>query len=486
MRLFVIAAALAAHVLSAGTYDKPGPPTPRNRVDELLFAQWKALGVVPANLCSDSVFVRRAYLDVIGTLPTAAEAAAFLADPSPAKRSALIDTLLGRPEFADYWAMKWSDRLRVKAEFPINLWPNAAQAYSHWILDSIRQNKPYDRFVREMLTASGSNFRSAPVNFYRAMQNREPRGIAQTVAQTFMGEAADKWPAARLDGMAAFFAKIGDKKTLEWKEEILFFDPDKVTDLPAAVFPDGTPARIAAGQDPREVFAAWLITPENPWFTRAAADQVWTWLMGQELTEENPELLKWLAGELAASHYDLKQLYRLILNSTSYQLAPAAKSEHFTAYPLRRLDAEVLIDALDAITGTSETYSSSIPEPYTYMPDFQRAISLPDGSISSPFLELFGRPPRDTGMESERNNRITDAQRLHMLNSSHIQRKLQQSPTLQALREIRDPRQLTDRIYLTVLSRYPTDEERKLAQGHQPPIDVIWALINTTEFQFRH
>src|SRR6185437_10457782 len=169
MRLFVIAAALAAHVLSAGTYDKPGPPTPRNRVDELLFAQWKALGVVPANLCSDSVFVRRAYLDVIGTLPTAAEAAAFLADPSPAKRSALIDTLLGRPEFTDYWAMKWSDRLRVKAEFPINLWPNAAQAYSHWILDSIRQNKPYDRFVREMLTASGSNFRSAPVNFYRAM-----------------------------------------------------------------------------------------------------------------------------------------------------------------------------------------------------------------------------------------------------------------------------------------------------------------------------
>lgn len=501
----IAALLLLAATLPATPYDHPGPLTPANRIDDLTFAQWRRLNLTPANLSSDAVFLRRAYLDTIGTLPTAAEAADFLADTSPSKRAALVDRLLARPEFADYWAMKWSDLLRVKAEFPINLWPNGAQAYYHWIRDSLRENKPYDRFMREMLTASGSNFRSAPVNFYRAMQNKEPRGIAQAVALTFMGARADKWPAARLEAMAAFFAQLDSKHTLEWKEEILFFNPDKKSAPPAPAFPDGTPARIAPGQDPREVFADWLTTPRNPWFTRNIANRVWSWLLGRGIIQEpddirddnppeNPELLNYLQTELIDSHYDLKSLFRLILNSTTYQLAPAARTDHFTAYPLRRLDAEVLIDALDQITGTSETYSSSIPEPYTYMPDFQRAIALPDGSIGSSFLELYGRPPRDTGLESERNNRITDAQRLHLLNSTHIQRKLQQSPVLQSLmREAKTPRELADRIYLTVLSRYPTPDEWKLIQNHtnaprsQPAVvDLVWALVNSTEFQFRH
>ena len=171
--------------------------------------------------------------------------------------------------------MKWSDLLRVKAEFPINLWPNAAQAYHRWIRTSIKENLPYDQFVRQMLTASGSNFRVPPVNFYRAMQNREPAGIAQTVALTFMGTRADKWPKDRLAGMAAFFTKVGYKSTAEWKEEIVFFDPGK-TNAPAtnevaiaaAVFPDGAAAHLSPDQDPREVFADWLIDPKNPWFTQ--------------------------------------------------------------------------------------------------------------------------------------------------------------------------------------------------------------------------
>ena len=177
----MVTSAISAPVLApalAPVYEGPADAAPQGKIDELVLANLKRLGIQPAKLCSDAVFLRRAYLDVIGTLPTPQEAAQFLADRDPNKRGALIDRLLERDEFADYWAMKWSDLLRVKAEFPINLWPNAAQAYYHWIHSSLAANKPYDRFVREMLTASGSNFRDPPVNFYRAMQNREPREIA--------------------------------------------------------------------------------------------------------------------------------------------------------------------------------------------------------------------------------------------------------------------------------------------------------------------
>ena len=181
-----------ARPVSTDPFETAGALTPRNKIDELVFARWKELGIQPANLCSDSVFLRRAWLDVTGTLPTAQQATEFLNSQDPDKRAVLIDQLLAGDEFADYWAMKWSDLLRVKAEFPIELWPNAAQAYYHWIRDSLRENKPYDQFVREMLTASGSNFREAPVNFYRAMQNHEPAGIAQTRGLDLHGRADRK------------------------------------------------------------------------------------------------------------------------------------------------------------------------------------------------------------------------------------------------------------------------------------------------------
>ncbi len=175
--------------VSSTPYESGAPPAPKGKIDELVLAKLKQLGIQPANLCSDAVFVRRVYLDVIGTLPTAREVRDFLADQDPDKRSLLIDRLLERDEFADYWAMKWSDLLRVKSEFPINLWPNAVQAYHRWIRTCLKENMPYDRFVREMLTASGSNFRVPQVNFYRAVQSRDPQAIAQAVALTFMGDA---------------------------------------------------------------------------------------------------------------------------------------------------------------------------------------------------------------------------------------------------------------------------------------------------------
>ncbi len=180
----------AADKPAARIFEGQAAALPQGKIDELVFARLEQAGIQPANLCSDAVFVRRVYLDVIGTLPTAKEAREFLRDQDPDKRHILIDRLLERDEFADYWAMKWSDLLRVKAEFPINLWPNAAQAYHRWIRTSIRENLPYDQFVREMLTANGSNFRVGQVNFYRAVQSKTPEGIAQAVALTFLGTRA--------------------------------------------------------------------------------------------------------------------------------------------------------------------------------------------------------------------------------------------------------------------------------------------------------
>jgi hypothetical protein len=506
-------------------FESTSPLVAQNKIDELEFAHWRQMGVLPARLSSDAVFVRRAYLDVIGTLPTAAEAQRFLADPDPKKRSRLIDELLERDEFADYWAMRWSDALRIKAEFPIELWPNAAQGYHHWVRESLHEDKPYDQFARELLTASGSNFLEPTANFYRAMQDKSPRTIARNVALTFMGTRAENWPPEKLDQMAVFFAHVGYKSTHEWKEEIVFFDPTgehggvkrtaaelAAVNLPrTAVLPDGKRVQLDGEVDPRAVFADWLTAPENPYLSRAVVNRVWYWLMGRALTEdadeagpkakvENAAVLEYLQQELVRSHFDLKQFYRLILTSETYQLSSLAQGDvaksraHFASYAPRRLDAEVLIDAICQVTGTSEDYTSAIPEPYTYMPEGTRAISLPDGSISSAFLEQFGKPARDTGLQSERNNSPTDAQRLHMLNSSHIQKKIQQGPGLQdLLRNAKSSDGLIDSLYLTILSRIPSADERAIAKqrlltsGKRDAVtDLAWAMMNSTEFLYRH
>ena len=487
---------------------KPGA----SRIDELVFGKLKEKNITPAVPCSDAVFVRRVYLDVIGTLPTAQEAKSFFEDSDPNKRQILIDRLLERKEFADYWAMKWGDILRVKSEFPINLWPNAVRAYHRWIRASIRENVPYDQFARAMLTSSGSNFRDPSVNFYRALQRKNPPTTARAVALTFMGVRPEGWLQERWAGMAPFFSQVGYKSTLEWKEEIVFFDSRKPLKSDEAVFPDGTKASLLPDHDPRLVFADWLITPQNPWFTRNVTNRVWSWLLGRGIIHEpddirpdnppsNPELLAYLEQELIAVRYDLKHLYRLILNSKAYQLSCIAASDHpeaaalFAAYPVRRLEAEVLIDAICQITGTTERYSSPIPEPFTYLPHGHRAISLPDASITSAFLDMFGRSPRDTGLESERNNTLTAAQRLHLLNSSHIQRKIEKGPGLAAIiGSGKAQPEIAKDLYLTILSRYPTQDELAAvatyvsggARGRSPAMDIAWALINSAEFLCRH
>ncbi|HLX63290.1 MAG TPA: DUF1553 domain-containing protein [Planctomycetota bacterium] len=490
-------------------------PIPECRIDKLIFARLERLGLQPANLCSDSCFLRRAFFDVIGTLPTAQEVKAFLADSSAEKRAVLIDRLLARDEFADYWAMKWSDLLRIKAEFPVNLWPNAAQAYHRWIRTAVKENEPYDRFVRELLTESGSNFRVPQVNFYRAIQGREPEAIAKAVALTFMGTRAENWPKERLAGMATLFSLITYKATAEWKEEIVIFDSGKVKDFSAlkAALPDGTPVRLSPDIDPRETFAKWLIDAKNPYFAKNIVNRIWSWLLGRGIVHEpddirennppvNPELLAYLESELVDAKFDLKHIFKLILNSQTYQLAPAPKSKspeaeaNFAYYAIRRLDAEVLIDALCQITGSTEKYTSPIPEPFTFIPENLRSIALPDGSITSSFLEMFGRPARDTGLESERNNRPTAEQCLHLLNSTHIQRKLERNTQFQALvQSAARPRDIVEGVYLAILSRTPTEDELKIlgaysqtgkAKGREFMLDLCWALINGAEFQYRH
>jgi hypothetical protein len=347
------------------------------------------------------------------------------------------------------------------------------------------------------------------------MQGNDPRTIAKTVALTFMGTRTDAWPAERVTAMAAFFSRLGFKSTAEWKEQILFDDQAKTAAdvIPVTVFPDGTLARLAPDQDPREAFANWLTAPENPWFARSIANRVWSWLLGRGIVEapddvrpdnppSNPELLALLEHELVGAHFDLKHLFRLILNSQAYQLSSVARTHdpageaNFASFPLRRIEAEVLIDAIDQITGTTEKYTSPIPEPFTYIPENQRSIALADGSITSSFLELFGRPARDTGLESERNSRPSSAQSLHLLNSSHIQQKIAQSSLLRSLRKIQNsPQTAITEIYVTILSRYPTAAELQAvgayartgtAKPREALIDLIWALINSDEFLYRH
>jgi hypothetical protein len=517
--LLAMAVVMAAHGGQAADSQAVRPfesdtwAVPANGVDTRVLAALQQRGIEPAHPCSDEVFIRRVYLDAIGTLPEPSDVHQFLQDGRPGKRATVIEALLEREEFADYWALKWGDLLRVKAEFPINLWPNAVQCYHRWLRDAVKDNMPYDQFVRELLTSSGSNFRVPPVNFYRAVQSREPAGLAEAVALTFMGVRFASWPEDRREGMAAFFSRVAYKPTDEWKEEIVLSDP-AATDTFEATFPDGTTAVIGPDDDPRVTFADWLITADNPWFARNIVNRVWAWLLGRGIIHEpddirpdnppvNPELLSYLEEELVGAEWDLRHIYRLILNSRTYQQSPIARSDDpqaeamFACYPVRRLDAEVLIDALDWVGGTGQSYSSPIPEPFTFTPEEQRTIALADGSITSTFLQMFGRPPRDTGLESERSNNTTDAQRLYLLNSTDVYNRIAKSIRLRriAIEAGGDRAELIRGVYMTLLSRDPMASEQAAAEAYwdssglspeNAAIDLAWALINTMEFLHRH
>jgi hypothetical protein len=509
----LIAVALSAETPVVRPYEAAEFAVGQGKIDDLVFGALRKAGMQPARPCSDEVFVRRVYLDVIGMLPETAEVQEFLKDSRPDKRAVLIDALLARDEYVDYWSMKWCDLLRVKSEFPINLWPNAVQAYQRWICDAMRGNMPYNRMARELLTSSGSNFRVPQVNFCRAVQGRGPQPLSAAVALTFMGSRIEKWPADRRAGLEALFSRVSFKPTAEWKEEIVCLDPAPMGPL-EAVLPDGRKVKVAPGADPRIVFADWLVAPGNRWFARAAVNRTWAWIFGRGIVHEPddlrtdnppsvPGLLEFLDQEFVANGYDQKKLIRLILNSRVYQLSPLPQTENpraaamFASYPVRRLEAEILLDALCRLTGTTEGYNSPIPEPFTYIPASARSVNLADGSITSTFLEMFGRSQRDSGFVMERNNKISAAQRLHLLNSSQVQGKIEKSWRLKNLLQGKrnDPSMVVRAVWFAVLSRPPLPEEASEALAHgfqskqgakQAVDDLVWALVNSKEFLYRH
>ncbi len=528
---------------------------PLGKIDELQLENLKKHQLSPAKICSDAVFLRRVYLDLIGTLPTLSESETFLADASADKRRKLIDSLLEREEFALCWALKWGDILRIKSEFPINLWPNAVQAYSHWIWEAIKVNMPYDRFARELLVSSGSNFRDPPANFYRATQDRSPAGLAKVAALAFLGTRLQNWPEEERKEFEKLFSRISYKKTGEWKEEIVFLNFG-TTEKISVEMPDGRTIKVPPGMDPRAAFADWLTGPAKNWFAQAAVNRAWFWLSGRGIVHEpddfvlgkgeshhffpllsgifgaseevnmgnppcNPELLDYLAGEFIRSGYDFKALIRLIANSATYQQScrpscnPADAEKYFAAYQIRRLDAEVISDALSYLADFYPKYMSMIPEPFTYLPEGFRAIAIFDGSISSSFLETFGRTARDTGYLTERNNETNYSQRLFLLNSPIIQNKVTNSLFLKEIQQKAkgDPEEMVKQVYLLVLCRYPSDEEYEtVMKNFADPVQqkqqeknavkgrkkyrfrnanfacrqLVWALVNSKEFLFKH
>jgi hypothetical protein len=505
---------------------------PLGKIDELVLAKLKKLGLPPAQLSSDEVFLRRVYLDVIGVLPTADEARTFLADKDAEKRRKLIDRLLVRDEFADFWALKWGDLLKIKSEYPSRLWPKAVETYYPWLRESIARNEPYDQFVRDLLVATGSNFRSGPANYFRAVPNKDPQTLAEATALVFLGvrigcarchgHPTENWSLDDDLGLAAFFAQVAYKPTSEWKEEIVYLNPKGVLRHPKTKLPvrpkclGAAAAEIAPEEDPRAALARWLTAPENPWFAKNIVNRIWFWLLGRGIVHEpddlrptnppeNPELLACLEQELVSHHYDLRHIYRLILNSRTYQLsshAEAAAAEdtvHFARYYPKRLGAEQLLDAIVAVTGVPDRFSSRIPEPFTNLPPGHRAEQLSDGNIEEApfaFLELFGRPPRDTSYEEERCSVPSLRQALYFVNSEHLEAKIATSERLKQLAAAgKGDAAVIEEIYLAMLSRLPREAERRAAAAYlaqnkaarpQAVRDLVWAVFNTKEFLFNH
>ncbi len=480
------------------------------RIDEVILEHLKKKNLTPAKLCSDAVFVRRVYLDLTGRIPTSQQAQSFIDDKSTNKREKLVDSLISSDEFNQYFSMLFCDFLRVKAEFPINLWPNAAQAYHRFIYKSLADNVPYNEMVRRVLVSTGSNFRCGEVNFFRAMQAKNPEGIAAAVALSFMAMRYEALPKEKQQNMSAFFSRVAYKSTKEWKEEIVYDNPAKVAPFKGK-FLDGTEISLDANQKPRVAFAQWLCEKGNPYLSRAIVNRMWTWLFGTSIVSPVDDmfakrekacekLLDVMAKDFEESNFDIKKFCKNVVMSRAYQQSsipqsePEAARKNFAVYGMRQMSAEQLIDALCKISGTSESYSSTTPEPYTTMPDDASAVSIPDGSVTSSFLELFGKPSRDTGLVSERVLAPSSSQRLHMINSSHVRAKIERAPVMNKIYAMGGGQRAFENLSLTILSRYPTYEERlafveyakKNKNTRHRLIDIAWAMINSEEFINRH
>lgn len=497
------------------------PNLPRsNFIDDLLIKQWKDLGLLPSATCSDEEFFRRLNLDLIGTLPTPDEVRTFLADKSPDKRAKTIDKLLERPEFVDFWALKWGDLLRINRDA---LQEKGMWSFHNWVRASLRDNKPIDEFVRDIITAEGSTFTDGPVNYYQV--GRAADDWAETTSQVFLGvrmqcakchhHPFEKWSQDDYYGMSAFFSRLGTKSSPEFglfgRESIIFIrnagevtHPRKRTVVKPHPL-DG--ADMDDEFDRRKKLADWMTTKDNPFFAKNIVNRFWGYLMGRGLVEPmddmratnpavNPELLDALAKDFAEHKFDLKHLLKTILNSKAWQASSSVTEHnaidtantHFTRYSTKRLTAEQLADAIDFATGTREKYVG--------LPLGTRAIQLPDSRVRSYLLDVFGRPSRTIVCECERTTQPNIAQALHLLNGDFLNKKISDTAgrVEQQLKVKSDRKKAIEELYLVTLSRLPKPEEVSKANswidsasdGREGMQDLLWTLLNSKEFLFNH
>ncbi|HAA69433.1 MAG TPA: hypothetical protein DCE55_09850 [Planctomycetaceae bacterium] len=485
-----------------------------NFIDGLVYSKLRDLNILPSEQADDAEYARRVYLDVIGTLPSAAEVQHFLSDPSSDRRAQLVERLLQRPEYADYWALKWSDLLGVQRKA---LGHKAAYAYYRWIRENFAANRPYDEFVREIITAQGALLDVPQANFYKV--DSDPGKLASRVAQTFLGlriecaqchhHPTDVWTQTDYFGMQSFFTQV--KKRGTPRGEVLWTEGNPETKHPRSgevvqPHPLGTemPDEIDSG-DRRRILATWLSDPTNPWFAKNLANRVWAHFMGRGLIEPvddlratnpatNPELLAALSQRFIDSKYDIRELIRTITRSRIYQLSSTANAsnrldeQNYSHALLRPLEAEVLLDAVSQATGIAEKFDG-VPTGY-------RAIQLWDSGVSHYFLKLFGRPLRTSACVCERIDEPNVAQALHLMNSPDIHQKLKhEGGTLARLvKQHQDDENLVHAIYLTFFSRPPFPEEatraleylQQASDRRTASEDLAWSMLCSIEFIFRH
>lgn len=507
-------------------------PTKNNFIDESLLANLQELGIPPSPPCDDATFLRRVSLDIGGRLPTADEAREFLASDDPNKRANYIDQLLRSPDYADYFANKWTALLKNRRDDASDITSNFA--FHAWIRDSLLANIPYDQLVRELLAATGTVIGNPAVAWYKRV--KEPKQQMEDVAQLFLGvrmqcaqchhHPFERWSQDDYYGLTAFFSQVGRKPTATRGEDLIFHQRGvaaaKNIKTGAMIKPAALGdqvGEISADLDPRLRLADWMAGPDNPFFAKSLVNRYWKHFFKRGLIEPeddirdtnpptNPELLAALEDHFVSSGYDLKELVRVITNSSAYQLQSIpnehniADEQNYSRYYPRRLQAEVMLDAIDRLTGAQTSFAN--------LPLGTRAVALPDNSYNraSPFLRVFGRPEGSSVCECERVQSASLSQSLHLINASDIKSKLTtRAGTAERLAD--DSRPLAERIgelYLVAYARYPSDAELKTVEDYlaEPRVDaagkpldpkraarenfqdLIWALINTKEFLFNH
>ena len=511
--------AALARLTAPFSASKPFAYAAKNVIDEKAAAKWRELGLAPSGPCTDAEFLRRVMLDAIGTTPTPEEVEAFLADKAADKRDRLVDRVLDRPEYVDFWALKWGDLLRVNSE---KLGAQGMLAFNLWLRESFRANRPFDRMIDDLVTAQGSIYTNGPANYYRV--SKSPDDLAETTAQVFMGvrlqcakchhHPFESYGQDDYYGLAAYFARVRSKNSDEFglfgQERVVFVSKTGEVNQPRSgkrMAP--RPLGAAPADDPidrRRALAQWLTGPKNPWLAKNIVNRYWGYLMGAGLVDpiddlretnppSNPELLDALAGRFVESGHDIKSLLKLIMKSRTYGLSALPTPDNrldstfFSHYPVKRLGAEQLLDALDAATGTSEKFAQR--------PSGTRSISLPDTTFKSYFLDTFGRPVRALSCECERGSDPNLSQALHLLNGDVVNRKINAADgRLAALLKDRaiDDAALVRRLYLLAFARPPEPHEVEVAAGliaeagdrARGAQDLFWGLLNSKEFVFNH